>query len=70
MTTDQARQQFQRKHTVSQDVYLEAARIGAALSKYAGGATAAKALLGIETVRNQKWTRERAVSATRQIIAH
>lgn len=70
MTTDQARQQYDRKHTVSQDVYLEAARIGAAVSKYAGGATAAKAFLGIDAVRNHKWTRERIVSETKEIIAH
>jgi hypothetical protein len=69
ITTDQARQQYERKHTVSQDVYLEAARIGAAVSKYAGGATAAKAFLGIDTVRSHKWTRERIVSDTKEIIA-
>ncbi|MHB1957539.1 MAG: hypothetical protein ACYCO5_00730 [Acidobacteriaceae bacterium] len=69
MTTDQARQQYERKHTVSQDVYLEAARIGAAVSKYVGGATAAKVFLGIDTVRSHKWTRERIVSDTKEIIA-
>lgn len=69
MTPDQARQRHIRKGDIGRDVYLEAARVSAAVLKYAGGAKAARAHLGISLVRNRKWTRELIEAETKEIIS-
>jgi len=68
MTPDQARPRYKRKGDISEDVYLEAAKIGAAVLKYAGGAQAAREHLGIALVRGRKWTRETVLAETRKIV--
>ena len=67
MTPNQAIQQYARKGKGSRDVYLEAARIAAAVGKYAGGAKAARDNLGIDLVRKVKWDRKTTLAETRKI---
>jgi len=69
MTPDQARQRYIRKGDIDRDVYLEGTRISAAVLKYAGGAEAARAHLGIGMVRKKKWTRDLIISETKEIIS-
>ena len=69
MTPDQVRQQYIRKGVLSREVYLESARIGAAATKYAGGAKAVREQLSVGLIRSRKWTRELIMSRTREIIA-
>jgi hypothetical protein len=69
MTPDQARQRYMRKGKVDRAVYLEAAKIAAAVTKYAGGAKAVKEKLGLSLPRSRKWTREGVLAEIRKVIS-
>jgi hypothetical protein len=69
MTPDQARQQYIRKGDVRKGMYLEAAKIAAAVGKYADGAKAVRESLGIDLVRKVKWNRETILAETEKITA-
>ncbi|MGA7156470.1 MAG: hypothetical protein WBY53_06475 [Acidobacteriaceae bacterium] len=67
MTPDQARQRFTRKGDLDREVYLEAARVAAAVTKYAGGATAVREGLSIDVVIDRKWTKDKVLAQAKEI---
>jgi hypothetical protein len=67
MTPDQARQRFTRKGDLDREVYLEAARVAAAVTKYAGGAMTVRVSLGIDVIIDRKWTKGKVLAQARKI---
>lgn len=68
MTADQYRTLFRDGHqSVSREAANEAARVAAAVLKYAGGSAAVNKFLGIKVERARKWTREAIIAGYKEV---